>query len=70
MCLLGVVANTCNPALGSFGRRISVSFEVSLGYISITRLIVYTADIVSSCLKKKKIEKGEKNAYICSLPNF
>lgn len=54
MCLLGVVAHTCNPAFGSFGRKISVSFEVSLGYISITRLIVYMANIVSSCLKKKK----------------
>lgn len=37
-----------------------MSLEVSLGYISITRLIVYTANIVSSCLKRKKQIKEKK----------
>lgn len=46
-----------------------MDFEVSLGYISITRLIVYTANSIILS-QKEKVEKGEKNAYICSSPNF
>lgn len=57
--MLGVVAHTYNPALRRFGRRIFMNFEVSLGYISITRLIVYTANSIILS-QKEKVEKGEK----------